>query len=55
MIRELSENRERDVETGQCLKIIALLWIPFTLKANLANPHQLITAYGNGTLSSFDI
>jgi hypothetical protein len=32
----------------ECLKTIDLLWIPFALQVNPANPHQLITTYGNG-------
>ncbi|NIM16245.1 MAG: hypothetical protein GTO45_29980 [Candidatus Aminicenantes bacterium] len=43
-----------DIETGQCIKTIELLWIPLEIKAHPTKPGIFATANANGTVTFFD-
>ncbi|NIM15629.1 MAG: hypothetical protein GTO45_26920 [Candidatus Aminicenantes bacterium] len=43
-----------DIETGECIKTIPLLWIPYEIKAHPTKPGIFATANANGTVTFFD-
>ncbi len=43
-----------DIQTGQCIKTIPLLWIPLDIKAMPGKPGVFAAANGNGTVTLFD-